>query len=87
MRESRVTARSYSDMTDTQNPTVSAVVATYQAERFIGPALESILGQTRPPDQVVVVDDGSTDGTAAGSSTSPAASTWSARPTAAIQRP
>ena len=40
------------------------VVAAYQVERFILPALESILGQTRLPDEVVVVDDGSTDGTA-----------------------
>jgi glycosyltransferase involved in cell wall biosynthesis len=45
-------------------PTISAVVAAYQAEDFITEALESILNQTRPPDEVVVVDDGSTDGTA-----------------------
>jgi len=50
-------------MPEQARPSLSAVVATYQAERFIGPALESILGQTRPPDEVVVVDDGSTDGT------------------------
>ncbi|HUH81336.1 MAG TPA: glycosyltransferase [Solirubrobacteraceae bacterium] len=52
-------------MPEQARPSISAVVATYQAERFIGPALESILGQTRPPDEVVVVDDGSTDATAA----------------------
>ena len=46
-------------------PSISVVVATYQAERWIGEALDSILGQTRAPDEVVVVDDGSTDGTAA----------------------
>jgi glycosyltransferase involved in cell wall biosynthesis len=45
-------------------PTISAVVATYQAEGFIVDALDSILGQTRPADEVIVVDDGSTDGTA-----------------------
>jgi glycosyltransferase involved in cell wall biosynthesis len=44
-------------------PSISAVVAAYQAEEWIAEALESILGQTRPPDEVVVVDDGSTDGT------------------------
>jgi glycosyltransferase involved in cell wall biosynthesis len=46
-------------------PTISAVVAAYAAEDFIRETLDSILGQTRPPDEVVVVDDGSTDGTAA----------------------
>jgi glycosyltransferase involved in cell wall biosynthesis len=45
-------------------PTITAAIAAYQAEQWIGEALESILGQTRPPEEVVVVDDGSTDGTA-----------------------
>ena len=44
--------------------TISAVVAAYNAERWIAEALDAILGQTRPPDEVIVVDDGSTDGTA-----------------------
>jgi glycosyltransferase involved in cell wall biosynthesis len=65
VRESPTVARSYSDMTDTDKPSISVVVAAYQAERFIAEALESILGQTRPPDELIVVDDGSTDGTAA----------------------
>jgi glycosyltransferase involved in cell wall biosynthesis len=62
-----MTARSQpsiSDLTEQPKPSISAVVAAYQAERFIGEALDSILSQTRPPDEVVVVDDGSTDGTA-----------------------
>lgn len=44
-------------------PSISAVIAAYQAEEWIGEALDSILGQTRPPDEVVVIDDGSIDGT------------------------
>jgi glycosyltransferase involved in cell wall biosynthesis len=44
--------------------TIAAVVAAYQAEKWIAEAVESILGQTSPPDEVIVVDDGSTDGTA-----------------------
>jgi glycosyltransferase involved in cell wall biosynthesis len=51
-------------MTDTRKPSISVVVAAYQAERFIAEALESILNQTHAPDEVIVVDDGSTDGTA-----------------------
>jgi glycosyltransferase involved in cell wall biosynthesis len=46
------------------SPTVTAVVAAYNAELWIGETISAILGQTRPPDEVVVVDDGSTDATA-----------------------
>jgi glycosyltransferase involved in cell wall biosynthesis len=45
-------------------PTITAVVAAYNAEAWIAETLDAILGQTRPPDEVVVVDDGSTDATA-----------------------
>jgi glycosyltransferase involved in cell wall biosynthesis len=43
---------------------ITATVAAYNSERWIVQTIESILCQTRPPDEVVVVDDGSTDGTA-----------------------
>jgi glycosyltransferase involved in cell wall biosynthesis len=45
-------------------PTVTAVVAAYNAELWIGETVAAILCQTRRPDEIVVVDDGSTDGTA-----------------------
>ena len=45
-------------------PTVSAVLTVYNGERYLTQALDAVLSQTRPPDEVVVVDDGSTDGTA-----------------------
>jgi glycosyltransferase involved in cell wall biosynthesis len=51
-------------MPSTSAPSISAVIAAYQAEDFIAEAVDSILCQTRPPDEVIVVDDGSTDGTA-----------------------
>jgi glycosyltransferase involved in cell wall biosynthesis len=51
-------------LTGVMTPTITAVVAAYNAELWIGEALDAILGQTRPPDEVVVVEDGSTDGTA-----------------------
>ena len=42
---------------------VSVIVAAYQAAGTIGRALRSIAGQTLKPREVVVVDDGSSDGT------------------------
>ena len=43
---------------------VTAIVPTYERAALVARALESIYAQTRPPDEVIVVDDGSTDGTA-----------------------
>lgn len=43
---------------------ISVVVPVRDAERYIAEALDSVLGQLGPDDEVVVVDDGSTDGTA-----------------------
>ena len=46
-------------------PRVSVVVTTYNQALYIGSALESVFAQTRQPDEVIVVDDGSTDETPA----------------------
>lgn len=43
---------------------ISVIVAVRDEERYVGAAIDSILGQTRPPEEVLVVDDGSEDGTA-----------------------
>lgn len=43
--------------------TVSVVIPTYNGSEFIAAALESVLRQTRKPDQVIVADDGSRDHT------------------------
>jgi glycosyltransferase involved in cell wall biosynthesis len=44
-------------------PVVSCIVPTFNSERYVGKALESILAQTYRPIDIIVADDGSTDGT------------------------
>ncbi len=46
-------------------PLVTVVVAVHNGERFLRPALESLFAQDYEPFEVVFVDDGSTDGSAA----------------------
>jgi glycosyltransferase involved in cell wall biosynthesis len=46
-----------------QGPTISVVMPAHNEKPYIGEALDAVLGQTRPPLEVIVVDDGSTDGT------------------------
>jgi len=43
---------------------VSVIVPVFNGARFLAEAIDSILGQTRRADEVIVVDDGSTDDTA-----------------------
>src|SRR5581483_9711498 len=45
-------------------PLVSVVVPAFDAARYLGRSLDSILAQSYPELEVVVVDDASTDGTA-----------------------
>lgn len=45
------------------SPAISVVVPAYNRERYVGAALDSLVTQTEPPLEVIVVDDCSTDGT------------------------
>lgn len=46
-------------------PLVSIVIPVYNAERFIGATIESALAQDWPQKEIIVVDDGSVDGSLA----------------------
>lgn len=42
--------------------TFAVIITNYNYKAFVAEAIESALGQTRPPAQIIVVDDGSKDG-------------------------
>jgi glycosyltransferase involved in cell wall biosynthesis len=46
-------------------PLVSVVMAVHDGERFLAEAIDSVLGQTYAHHEIVLVDDGSMDGSAA----------------------
>ena len=45
------------------DPLVSIIIPTYNCRRWLGEAIDSALKQTYPHCEIIVVDDGSTDGT------------------------
>lgn len=63
-RESSHRARQSSRF-DPATPTVTVLIATYNRAALIGQTLDSLLNQSRPPDVITVINDGSTDNTRA----------------------
>ncbi len=49
----------------TNNPSVSVVMATYNGTRYLHQQLQSVLHELLPGDELIIVDDGSQDGTLA----------------------
>ena len=51
------------EVTPSRHPKVSLCIPAFQAERYLQSTLDSVLAQTYPDMEVVIVDNGSSDGT------------------------
>ena len=44
------------------NPSISVIIPCWNAEKWIARAIQSVLDQDYPNKEIIVIDDGSTDG-------------------------
>ena len=51
-------------VSDSSTPRISAIIPAHNGERYLDEAIESVLAQSVPVIEIIVVDDGSTDNTA-----------------------
>ncbi len=59
---------------------VSCVIPVWNGERYLAEAIDSVLGQSLPPDEVLLVDDGSTDASASIAARYGASLRWISQP-------
>lgn len=45
-------------------PSISVIIPVFNREKYLREALQTVFAQTRPADEIIVIDDGSTDGSA-----------------------
>jgi len=68
--------------TELERPLISCIVPVFNGERYLAEALESVLAQTYRPLEIIVADDGSTDGTRGVAASYSDSVTYQCQPTA-----
>ena len=56
-----IEASTVADESSAPKLVISAVIPVYEGRRYLADALASVLAQTMPPDELILVDDGSSD--------------------------